>query len=174
MIQYCNTYRVLELFFKQPTRKFHKREISRMLKLGLPSVSSHLEKLEKNGLIMKDKEGIYETYKASINDEFKTQKLAYNLVSLYDSGLVSFLTKEYTPDCIILFGSASHGEDIEESDIDIFMISGKKDLSLSGFEKKLGRKINLQTVDNFSSLSKELRNNIINGVKLYGYLEVFI
>lgn len=173
MIQYCNTYKILSLFFRQPTRKFHKREISRILKLGLPSVSAHLNKLEKDGLIKRVKEGIYETYSGSGNTAFNVQKLAYNITMFNESGLVDFLAKEFTPDCIVLFGSASRGEDIESSDIDIFMISGKKEADLAKFEKELGRKISLHTTDSFSSLSKELRNNIINGIKLYGYLEAF-
>ena len=173
MIQYCNTYKVLSLFFKEPTKKFHKREISRILKLGLPSVSAHLDKLEKDGLIKRVKEGIYETYSSSGNMAFNVQKLAYNITTVHDSGLVEFLAKEFTPDCIVLFGSASGGEDIESSDIDIFMVSGKKEVDLATFEKLLSRKISLHTTNDFSSLSKELRNNITNGIKLYGYLEAF-
>ena len=41
------------------------------------------------------------------------------------------------------------------------------------FEKKLNRKINIFFSDNFNKLSKELRNNIINGIILKGYLKVF-
>ena len=173
MIQYCNIYKILSLFFKQPTRKFHKREISRILKLGLPSVSAYLNVLEKDGLIKRSKGGIYETYSGSGDGIFRVRKLAYNITMMHDSGLVEFLAKEFTPDCVVLFGSASRGEDIENSDLDIFMVSGKKDVNLTSFEKELGRKISLHTTDHFSSLPKELRNNIVNGIKLYGYLEAF-
>lgn len=173
MIQYCNTYKVLSLFFRQPTRKFHKREISRILKLGLPSVSAHLDLLEKDGLVKKAKDGIYETYSGSGNEDFRVQKLAYSLVAMHKSGLISFLTEEFAPDCIVLFGSASRGEDIESSDLDIFMVSADKEVDLTRFEKELGRKISLHTNEHFSSLSGELRNNIVNGIKLYGYLEAF-
>ena len=40
-------------------------------------------------------------------------------------------------------------------------------------KKGLNRKINIFFEDNFSRLSKELKNNILNGIKLYGYLKVF-
>jgi predicted nucleotidyltransferase len=77
------------------------------------------------------------------------------------------------PDSIILFGSASKGEDLKESDIDLFVLSNKEKLDLEKFEKKINRKINIMFSSNFSSLSKELKNNIINGVILGGYLKVF-
>ena len=41
----------------------------------------------------------------------------------------------------------------------------------SSFEKKLGRKIELHFNDTFNSYSKELKNNIINGMVLGGFLE---
>ena len=44
---------------------------------------------------------------------------------------------------------------------------------LERFEKSLNRKISLHFSDNFNKLPKELRNNIINGVRLAGYLEAF-
>jgi hypothetical protein len=46
-------------------------------------------------------------------------------------------------------------------------------IDLDKFEKILNRKINLFFSEDFSRLSKELRNNIINGVILKGYLKVF-
>ena len=77
------------------------------------------------------------------------------------------------PDVIILFGSVSKGEDIKESDLDLFVLSDKEKIDLSLFEKKLNKKINIFFDNNFNKLSKELRNNIINGVILKGYLKVF-
>ena len=77
------------------------------------------------------------------------------------------------PDAIILFGSAAKGEDLKESDIDLFVLAEEKKLDLQKYEKLLGRKINILAEESFSKLSKELRNNIINGIILYGYLKVF-
>jgi predicted nucleotidyltransferase len=174
MIKNYNAYKVLSVFFRQPTKKFHKRDISRVLDLGLPSVSNYLEILEKEGFVTRNKDGLYETYTGSFNDLFKLYKTAYNLVSIHKSGLIDFLIKEFTPNCVILFGSSSRGEDIETSDMDIFMVAGQKEVDLQRFEDALGRKISIHAIDDFSSLSKELKNNILNGIKLYGYIEAFI
>ncbi len=59
------------------------------------------------------------------------------------------------------------------SDMDIFMVSAEKEVDLTGFEGGLGHKISLHVAEHFSSLSKELHNKIVNGIKLYGYLDAF-
>lgn len=73
----------------------------------------------------------------------------------------------------MLFGSYLRGEDIEDSDIDIFVEAKKQNINLSIFEKKLKRKIQILFNEKFNTYSKELKNNITNGIILKGYLEVF-
>ena len=77
------------------------------------------------------------------------------------------------PKCIVLFGSFQKGEDIEQSDIDLFIESPKLKIDLKKFEKKMKRKIELHFKENFSKYPKELKNNIINGTVLFGFLEGF-
>lgn len=92
---------------------------------------------------------------------------------MHISGLLDYLETEYTPNCIILFGSGSRGEDTEESDIDIFIQAEENELNLQKYEKKLNRKISLLFEPKIDALSKELLNNLINGQVLSGYLKVF-
>lgn len=87
-------------------------------------------------------------------------------------GLLDYLSENLMPDCIILFGSASKGEDMKDSDIDLFIQSKEKKVKLDKFEKKLNRKINIFYCERYEDLSKELKNNIINGIILKGYLRV--
>jgi predicted nucleotidyltransferase len=77
------------------------------------------------------------------------------------------------PQSIILFGSAAKGEDIGQSDIDLFIESKEISISLEKFEKPLKRKISILFKENFRDLSKELKNNIVNGIKLYGFLRAY-
>ena len=93
--------------------------------------------------------------------------------SIKETGLLDYLYEKCMPDAIILFGSVSKGEDVEESDIDIFMQCKETNLKLDVFERALSRKIQIHFADDFNKLSKELRNNIMNGIVLKGYLEVF-
>ncbi len=125
-------------------------------------------------MIIKEKKGIYPTYKANREGElFKEYKKSYILLVIKQTGLAGHIYDLCQPDVIVLFGSSSKGEDIETSDIDLFIQAPEKKINLSSYEKKLNRKINLFFEENFSRLSKELKNNVINGIILKGYLKVF-
>ena len=70
-----------------------------------------------------------------------------------------------------MFGSYRRGEDVESSDIDIFVECADEPVNVAQFEKKLGRKIELHFKEDFTAYSKELKNNLINGIVLSGFLE---
>ncbi|MEK6940833.1 MAG: ArsR family transcriptional regulator [Nanoarchaeota archaeon] len=174
MIQKYTRYKILLEFFDYPTKDFHMREISRRTKITQPSVINHLNALIKEGLIIKEKKDIYPTYRSNRDNElFRLYKKTNIMLRLKQSGLLDFLNDSCQPDTIVLFGSSSNGDDIEESDIDLFIQSPEKKFNLSSYEKKLNRKISLFFEKNFSRLSSELKNNIINGMILKGYLKVF-
>lgn len=173
MLQKYTTYRILQLFFDYPTKNFQLREICRILGLGMPSVRNHVKKLEKLVFIKREKRGVYESYISNRNELFKAYKRNDILLRLRESGLIDFVVDTFVPDVIILFGSASRGEDLENSDIDLLVVAKEKEIDLKNFEKKLKRKITLHFEPKISEIPKELLNNIINGIVLYGYLKVF-
>ena len=177
MLQKDNRYRILQIFFEDPILKgFQLREISRNVKIAPTSVKKYLNELEKEGLIMKAKHRIYEYpiyYANRDNDYFKFLKKLDIINAIKESGLLDYLYEKCMPDVIILFGSASIGEDIKDSDLDLFLLCKEKKLDLSRYEKQVTRKINLFFSEDFNKLSKELRNNIVNGIILKGYLKVF-
>lgn len=122
MIQNYGKYKVLEVFFNSPTKNFQIREISRLIKLGQPSVTNYLKDLIKEGFIIKESKGIYPSFKANRDNElFKLYKKFDIVIKISSSGLLDYLKDNYLPSSIILFGSALRGEDIENSDIDIFL-----------------------------------------------------
>ena len=173
MLQNYNTYRILQLFFDQPTKLFQLRELSRLAKIGLPSVINHVKKLEKDGFIKKEKKSVYESYTANKDDDkYRLYKKNDIVLRLDESGFVKYVTDSIMPNAVVLFGSASRGEDIETSDIDIFILSKEEKLDLKKFENTLKRKINVYFEPDIKNLSKELLNNIINGIKIYGYVKV--
>lgn len=178
MLKKDNTIRVLEVFFDDPLPEgigFQLREISRKIKLAPKSVKFYLKELEKENLIVKKKHRIYDYpvyYANRDNDYFKFLKRLNIIRRIKESGLLDYLSEEYMPDVIILFGSASKGEDVKDSDVDLFLQCKEKKVDLTKYEKELKRKINLFVEDNFDRLSKELKQNIINGHKLKGYLKV--
>ena len=150
------------------------RELSRIVKIAQPSVINHLKALVKENLVIKEKKGIYPTFRANREDEtFKIYKKMDLLLRLKQTGLLDSIQDSCMPNVIILFGSAAKGEDIEESDLDIFVQSPQKKLALEKYEKLLNRKTALFFEENFSKLSKELKNNILNGIILRGYIKIF-
>lgn len=155
-------------------KSFQIRGISRELNLAVTSVSRYLKDLVGEGLVIKGKRGIYMSYWANRdNDRFKFYKMLDTLIVLEESGLTEKIHSECLPDSIILFGSASRGEDVPDSDVDIFVQSKEKNIGIKKYEKALRRKINLFFESDFSGLSTELKNNILNGITLRGYLKVF-
>ena len=179
MLQNYNKWSVLKVFFNDPLPKgdgLQLREISRKAELAPHSVKRYLNELEKEELIIKSKHRIhkYPLYSANRdNEKFRFLKKIDTLISLEGSGLLEYLEDGCMPDAIILFGSASRGEDLRHSDIDLFLLCKERNLDLQTYEKKFDKKISLLFSENFNTLSKELRNNILNGSILKGYLKVF-
>lgn len=168
--------RTLEIFFISPNRKYYLMDVSRSIGLAHTSVKKNLDRLVKLGLLIesveKRGERKFPLYIANRdNNLFKEYKIIYNLSSLFESGLIEFIEGELMPKSIVLFGSYQRGEDIEDSDIDIFVECEENELNIDKFEKKLNRKIQLHFRKNFDLYPKELKNNIINGFVLMGFLE---
>ncbi|MFH1064506.1 MAG: winged helix-turn-helix domain-containing protein, partial [Candidatus Woesearchaeota archaeon] len=73
MLQNYSKYRILREFFDFPLKDFQMREISRRVSIAQPSVSNHLKSLMADGFIVKEKKGLYPTYRANRDyDMFKT------------------------------------------------------------------------------------------------------
>lgn len=173
MLQNYSRYRVLREFFREPRKSFQMREISRNINLAQVSVINHLNALLKEGLIQKETAGIYPSFKANRNnEEFKILKRQDTLLRLHKSGLIQEIEEKARPNCIVLFGSASRGEDTESSDIDLFVQSEEANISLKKYEKLLVYNVHILYGTDLKTLSRELLNNIINGIVVYGYLKV--
>jgi predicted nucleotidyltransferase len=173
MIQKYSRYKVLQQFFDFPRKAFLIRELSRNTKLSVPSVRLHVKALLAEGLIIRDKNGLYPSFRAARdNSLFKLLKAQNAVLRLHQTGSIGTIEKAAYPSCIVLFGSASRGEDTEESDIDLFVQAKRMKLDLSKFEKALNRKINVLFEPDLKTISPELLNNLANGIVVYGYLKV--
>ena len=143
------------------------------MKFSHATVLKYIDVLEKLGFIKKKAETLYPTYFANTNHQkYKFYKKNYLVSRLMDSGIVGCIQKETLPSSIILFGSGAKATFVEKSDIDIFVEAKDSKLNLAKYEKKLNRKISLLFEPNLNNLSKELRNNIINGIILYGFIRI--
>ena len=178
MLQKSSMLRTAGIFFINPTKEHYLMDISRNIGLAHTSIKKNLKDLVKLGIIIEhsEKKGgrLFPVYKSNLDSKlFKRYKLIHNLSSILESGLIDFIEEKLMPKSIVLFGSYSRGEDIENSDVDLFVECKNEELNLKIFEKKLGRKIELHFNEKFTMYPKELKNNIINGVVLNGFLEGF-
>ncbi len=170
---------ILIPFFKESGRRFHLRELAKILKLSPATVKKKTAELGRRNLIIKNRERNLVLFSANVdNPNFREFKKAYSVQMLMNSGLVEFLEKKFNYPAIILFGSTAKADDTPSSDIDIFILSeNKKHVDLTEFEGKLGKKIQLLVMnsnafENAKKSNPNLVNNILNGVKLSGFLRV--
>ncbi len=164
---------VLEVFFDNPTTPLHIRKIARIINLSPAAVSNYLKELESRELIKKYREEVTTEYKANKeSEEFKWRKRINNIKSLYESGLITYLVNKYGAfTTIVLFGSYLQGEDWENSDIDIAVISPNKvKVEVTKFKHILKREISIHEPD-LKKVSKEFLNNLANGLVLRGYID---
>ena len=167
---------IFRLFSIKSSSHLTKRAIARALNVSPTGVAKALPLLEKEGLIKVEKSKEMNLSSVRLDrDSSKAieAKKIENLKLIYESDLIQFLEESFPGTTIILFGSYARGEDTEESDIDLFIESEKVEISLEKFEKKLKRTIQLHYKRKFKDMPKELKNNIMNGIVLDGYVVGF-
>ncbi len=168
---------ILRYLFVKAGISVNARNIAKFLDVSQPAVSKALPHLEAKDFIKikKDKESKRLSIELNRENHRVMQlKRADNLKQIYDSGLADFLEKEFAGGTIILFGSYSRGDDTVNSDIDIAVI-GRKDkiINLEQFEKMLEREIRINFYDSFKDIHKNLKENLFNGIVLFGGIELW-
>ena len=174
MLNKYNRYKLLKIFLDSPTESFRLREIARLTKISPLSVMNYLKEFEKDGLIKKQIRREIPFYTAiRDNSNFILYKKISIIFELNNVGLTDYLWDKLSPEVIILYGSFSKGESIENSDVDLFILGKDKTLEILDFEKRLNKKIHLLFKESVKEIPKELKNNILNGIILKGYIRVF-
>jgi predicted nucleotidyltransferase len=168
--------KILRLLFVNFGRELNALNIAKALSVSQPAVSKSLHLLIKENYIISEKDKDSGRYSIKLNqDNHKVIQLkrADNLKLIYESGFADFLEKEFAGATIILFGSYSRGEDTIHSDLDIAII-GRKDklLDVKNFEEIFEREININFYESFGDIHKNLRENLFNGILLYGGIEI--
>jgi predicted nucleotidyltransferase len=177
-----NETKVCAKVFETPGKEFHIRSLARQTGLNPNTIINITNKLEKEGMLKetKDKETNRVLIKADTENKlYRLKKREYNIQKIAKSGLVEFLEEKLAYPTIILFGSYAKAESHEHSDIDLFIITKeKKEPDTTKYARALGANIQLfvhtkSEFDRMKKTSPELINNVLNGVILSGFLEVF-
>ena len=160
-------FKVLEYFLLNPMEKASIRGLARKLKVSTLTSKNYCDLLERSGFLLSQRIGIAKLFwLRNDNSVAKRWKSAYMLQYLSEMGLEKAINNPF-----YIYGSIARGDYSGNSDIDIFVECKKKELNLEKLEKKLRRKIELHFNERFISYPKELKNNIINGIVLSGFLE---
>ena len=172
--------KIAGLIFSFPEVEFSVTEISNKAGVSKSSASRLIRHLEDAGIVtILDKRIVFRIKANMDNFQYIKRKIAYNLSTVYESGIVEHLNEVLNqPKAIILFGSYRKGDDVSTSDIDIAVETLQEiDTTLTkpkGIEeigKKIGRQIQI-LVFSRKKVDINLFNNIANGIVLSGFLEV--
>lgn len=167
---------ILRLLCVKAGEKINQRKIAGLLSVSPTAIAKALPLLEKEKLINLEKSKTINLVLIELNLEnnkaIQIKKLE-NLKQVFDSGLSEHLKDLFAGTTIILFGSYSRGEDIQDSDIDIAIIgTNEKEVPLKKYESFLEREIIINFYPSFNKIHTHLKNNILNGIILSGSVEL--
>lgn len=125
--------RILRLFYENKSQKFHLREIARRTGLYGQSITRYLEELEKDKILISNKEGNLRNYVLGKSKKvfallafFDIERFE-KLPSIRKSAIRFYLNNlKEKPVLVILFGSTAKETFKESSDIDLLIITNQK------------------------------------------------
>jgi predicted nucleotidyltransferase len=119
--------KVLSLFAKFSDKEFYERQIARKLGIGYSSANGALNELFSSGVIKRRREGKMFFYSVD-----RSSPIVIAFKKLVNLLLIEPLVEELKNASIriILYGSCAQGTDTSESDLDLFIVSNKKDRAL--------------------------------------------
>ena len=174
-----SVFKIAEIIFNYPNKTFHIRMLEKETGFSTTAVIDAIEELKKYNIITIEETPLTTNIKANLDSEaYRFYKLVFNLYRLKRYLFVDKLVEIFNnPEAIVLFGSFAKGEDIEESDIDILVISSQKNNEnledfANLFKKELNRKINIHILPSLAKSSNEFKNAVANGIVLHGYLKI--
>jgi len=171
MVHKCSYSKTLEIFFQEPTKIHFIKEISRKIGVAPTSIRRNISELFEENLIIPKKSSPFDGYVANRDCErFIFLKRVYNFGSL--EKLKIYLEKSFYPTLAVVFGSYSLGEDIENSDLDLLIVSKIKKIDLKKFEKELKREVNILVIDSLNKLEQPILNKVYNGFVICGGFDI--
>ncbi len=179
MLQNYNIWKVLKVFLDNPTKGFLWRPLSDKVKIAPLSTKKYLDLLKNEGLLIEKEIAGRKLYFA--NRESRKYRLCKTFeinMSLDESGFIDAINKHFGYPTIVLFGSYANGDAIEESDVDIAIISeSKNEMNVKDFERIVKKQIQIflltkQELDKLKKSNPSTFNGIINGYVISGRLEV--
>lgn len=149
-----NSQKVLSLFLEHPYGEYINMDIRKAIKISRSGINYALRDLTKAGYLLRRAKGNTHFYslqrKHPVIKQLKALKNVHSLLPLIDR------LKELSS-TIILYGSSARGEDNEDSDIDLFLIShSKKEIAdiINQFKSKRKIQFTVKTTLNYDEMKK--------------------
>ena len=165
--------KIIKLLADYPEKEFYGQEIAKKIKCSKASVSGILKLLASKGIILKKVKGHMKFYQINQKSP-QIKKFKINLALGKLNPLLPKLRK--FSQRIILFGSASRGEQSFDSDIDLFILTDNKSeiqAVLKKISKKLCLKPIVKSLGEWSEMEikePEFYREVKSGITLYDYV----
>ncbi len=132
---------IMSLLFNSPEEKFYVREIARLVRKNPSGVKKELDKLEKMGLVISEKEGNLKYFKVNKNSSLFPELKGLIAKSLGLPGALKSVLKASETKAAFIYGP--YIEDSNLPSIDLFIVSDSNHLgkNLRDVEKRFGREI---------------------------------
>ena len=186
ILSYKSIWRVFELFAEAPGKTLTRPELKKYTLLGNESLSLALNRLSLANILIKIKNGKKESYRLNLTDEFaliilelckkertSLHALDYDTIIVLSEFIKKALDKTKFIKEIILFGSIAKHTATKYSDIDLAIITTKKDLKqelaitsiLEWVENSFKRKIQIHYfIEKEFELLKKKKHKLINEI----------
>jgi len=137
-------FKILNFVFKNPTQEFYEKRVAENAKISVGACNKYMKKLSEIGFLTKEKRGRMNFYKLNRENPLVNQfKILFTLDSILVRDIKEKIKEEVE---VFLYGSFARGEDVEESDFDILLISGREEqakiiTTLRNIGKKHGKNV---------------------------------
>ena len=156
---------VMKLFFNEPTKHWHFKDIANKAGISDDRANYWLKKFMKEQLIkhMHEK-GKMPYFIANFEHlSYINKKKLYGLSLLYDSGLVKKLQELEKAKAIVIFGSFARADWHQKSDVDVFILGDAEDLRFGTTWPGLHREVQVHEFKTKKDI-KKIRSGLINNV----------
>lgn len=132
---------IMSLLFNSPEEKFYVREIARLVNKNPSGVKRELEKLEKMGLVISEKEGNLKYFKVNRNSPLFPELKGLIAKSLGLPGALKSVLKASDVKTAFIYGPYIDNTNLPSLDLFIVCDSNHLEKTLGDLEKRFGREI---------------------------------
>ncbi|GAB4541898.1 MAG: hypothetical protein Fur0020_11360 [Thermodesulfovibrionia bacterium] len=147
---------IISLLFNNPDEKFYVREVARLVNKNPAGVKRELDKLERMGLAISEKEGSLKYFRVNKESTLFPELKGLIAKSLGLPGALKSVLKTLEAKTAFIYGPYVDNTNLPSLDLFVVGNSNHIEKTLSDMEKRFGRKINytVMTIDDYKEKKK--------------------